>query len=310
MVIKLPQSPEKSDDLYVDFKCHQIVHEAFRGVSASYRVRVHVPPVKMWVSAESEHFWATHKALFSNDVQVPNYGLVSERVYPLPLPVRSALVDAFAPKAVRERKHDFLAVQKNKDCLIRLYLGRRSDGAPSVAPDNFHLRNFPLHINEMERLMLSTTYFAELMAQALAILHWRAGLDANDVEFVFGSSPQVAEMPTSEDLAHVDKDAAATLFRSDFQHRTISVWLLDFNQCQSFNKDKNGLKQLVDAFYWNDPYYPRPTSTNSKDKDLWKAFAKHYLAVSAEFNGSSMPQAFIKEVEERGKKRSGNAFFD
>lgn len=311
MVIKLPQSPEKSDDLFTDFKSHRIVYEAFRGVSAALRVHVHVPALKMWVDPKSEHFWSTNSALFHKDVQVRDYGLVSERIYPLPYPVRSAMVDTFAPKGVMDRKHDFLSMQKNKDCLIRLYMGRRNDDAPSTSmqADNFHLRNFPLHINEMERLKLKTSYFAELMAQALAILHWRAGLDANDVEFVFGSSPQVNELPTAEDISTVDKDSAATLFRSDFQHRTISVWLLDFNMCQTFNKDPAGLKKLVDAFYWNDPYYPRPTSKNSKDRELWKIFANHYLEVSAELVSHDMPKRFISAVQEQGKRRSGNSLF-
>ncbi|KAJ4380435.1 hypothetical protein N0V86_003790 [Didymella sp. IMI 355093] len=309
MVIKLPQSLDKFDSLYNDFKCHEMVCKAFLNVSAAYRGHVHVPALKMWVSPESEHFWGTNQALFSEDAQVPDHGLVSERIYPLPLPVRSALVDAFAPEAVRERKHDFLSMQKNKDCLIRLYMGRRNDDAPPVAADRFHLRNFPLHINEMERLKLKASYFAELMAHALAILHWCAGLDANDVEFVFGSSPEVSAMPTSQDLSTVDKDSAATLFKSDFHHRTIGVWLLDFNQCQTFNKDNNGLKQLVDAFYWKDPYYPRPTSTNSKDQLLWKAFSVRYLEVSAEFVDHEMPRAFITSVEEESKKRSANSLF-
>jgi hypothetical protein len=116
-------------------------------------------------------------------------------------------------------------------------------------------------------------------------------------------------MPTPQDLSTVDKDSAATLCKSDFHHRTIGVWLLDFNQCQTFNKDENGLKQLVDAFYWNDPYCPRPTSTNSKDKLLWKAFSVRYLEVSAEFVDHEMPRAFITSVEEEGKKRSGNSLF-
>jgi hypothetical protein len=171
VVIKLPQSPDKSDGLYIDFRYHHVVYLAFQSVSIAYRVNLHVPTPKAWVSPESEHFWGTNKALFSEDAQVPDYGLISERIYPLPLPVRSALVDAFAPQAVRDRKQDFLSMQKNKDCLIRLYMGRRNDDAPPVAAERFHLRNFPLHIDEMERLKLKTSYFAELMAQALAILH-------------------------------------------------------------------------------------------------------------------------------------------
>ncbi|KAJ4324700.1 hypothetical protein N0V94_001097 [Neodidymelliopsis sp. IMI 364377] len=298
-VIKLPNSLEKSDELFNDFKCHNMVHNAFQGVSVTLRIHVNVPALKLWVAPSSDHFWNKNTALFHKDIHVPDYGLVSERIYPVPYPVRCALVDAFAPKAVKERKNDFLSIRKNKDCLIRIYLGRRNDDAPPVQAERFHLRNFPLHINEMEGLKLETSYYARLMAQALAILHWRAHLDANDVEFVFGSSPQCTQLPTDQDMSTVDKDSAASLFVSDFQHRTISVWLLDFNMCQTFTRDNAGLKKLVDAFYWNDPYYPRPSSSNSKDKELWKVFATYYMQVSAELGEHDMPQAFIRAVEEQ-----------
>lgn len=309
VVIKLPNSPKKSDDLYTDFLNHKKVIEAFRESSWAIRANIHVPELRVWVSPKSDHFWTASVAQFAQEIQVPNYGLVSQRIFPLPEPVRAALVDTFAPKEIQARKHDFLRIRKNKDCLIRLYLGRRNEDSPPVTADKFHLRNFPLHVNEMEQLRLDTSFYAKLMAQSLAVLHWRAGLDANDVEFVFGSSPEMFEPPELQDLAGLDKDAAADMHFTDFHHRTISIWLLDFNMCKPFTKDPNGLKKLVDGFYWNDPYYPRPTSTVPKDKELWKLFAKHYLEISAEFVRHDMPKAFIDAVEERGKKRTGNSLF-
>ncbi|KAH6614821.1 zinc finger protein-domain-containing protein [Boeremia exigua] len=309
LVIKLPNSPDRSNSVFDDFKSHKAAYQAFQGVSAILRVHVHVPALKTWVTPTSSHFWRNNAGLFPQGVQTPDYGLVSERIYPLPAPVRSALVDTFAPKAVKERKHDFLRTPSNKDCLIRIYLGRRNSDKSSTPADKFHLRNFPLHVNEMEYLKLDTSYYAKLMAQALAILHWRAGLDANDVEFVFGSSPEVTQLPTDNDLVGLDKDSAASLFMTDFHHRTVSVWLLDFNLCGTFSKDASGLKKLVDGFYWNDPYYPRPSAAGSGDQELWKVFAKHYVEVSAEFVQHTMPQAFIDAVEERGKKRSVNNLF-
>lgn len=117
------------------------------------------------------------------------------------------------------------------------------------------------------------------------------------------------EFPTAQDLLTADAYSAARLFKSDFLHRTISIWLLDFGMCQKFAMDDTGLKKLVDGFYWNDPYYPRPGSTNSRDKELWTIFSRHYLEVSAEFVKHTMPKAFIAAVEERGNMRSGNNLF-
>jgi hypothetical protein len=48
---------------------------------------------------------------------------MSERIFPLPHPLREALVRSFAPSAVK--KSDVLMLDTNKDCLVRVYLGRR-----------------------------------------------------------------------------------------------------------------------------------------------------------------------------------------
>lgn len=74
------------------------------------------------------------------------------------------------------------------DCLVRPYLGRRfryGQQGPSTSKfQRFSLRNAPLHIDQMRSLGLDAKAYAETMAEALAIMHWSAGIDANDVEFV------------------------------------------------------------------------------------------------------------------------------
>jgi hypothetical protein len=46
----------------------------------------------------------------------------------------------------------------------------------------FSLRNVPLHIDQMETVGLDAKAYAETMAEALALMHWDARFDANDVE--------------------------------------------------------------------------------------------------------------------------------
>lgn len=104
------------------------------------------------------------------------------------LPVRSAVVDAVFPKLIAARKDNLVDNGENKDCLVSLYTGRRIVDRSKTDPNSIKLRNFPLHIDEMERLKPSSELYASVMAQALAIMHWKAGGDANDVEFVLGSS--------------------------------------------------------------------------------------------------------------------------
>lgn len=75
----------------------------------------------------------------------------------------------------------------------------------------------------------------------------------------------------------------------DFHQRTIGMWLIDFDQCTDFPEDVQGLKQLEGSFYFNDPYYPRPASTDLRDKVLRETFKTAYLRVSAGLTASEMP---------------------
>ena len=66
--------------------------------------------------------------------------------------------------------------------------------------NTFRLRNFDMTVNEMEFLRLDTGLYAETMARTLAIIHWKAKLDANDVEFVFGAAPKIRMRATAAEL--------------------------------------------------------------------------------------------------------------
>ncbi|THV87308.1 hypothetical protein D6D27_07468 [Aureobasidium pullulans] len=307
-IFKISNGANKHKELHQDAIMHKNIQDAFGRVSSSLRQDIHVPLYQGWVTPDSTSFWDTKAALFPGDVQVPTYGLKSERIFPLPYPVRAALVDALCPRSVKKQKEAYLQKPENKDCLVRLYLGRREETSKN---ENVRLRNFPLHVNEMENLKLDTEMFAKSLARALSVLHWAAGVDANDVEFVLGSSPatNTTGEPTLEEMEVCDIDELGKLYHYDYEHRSISVWLIDFNQCRGFEKNKDGLKQLVDGFFWNDPYYPRPGTSNKKDEKLWDIFADAYLEASEEFGKEDgMARAFILEVEKRAKKRSGGMF--
>lgn len=94
------------------------------------------------------------------------------------------LIDAFCPVGLVQGIKDSDA---NRDCLIRVYLGRRRHGAARDRPSRFQafsLRNFPLHIDQMERLgisMCDMEIYARSMAGALAMMHWHSNIDGKDV---------------------------------------------------------------------------------------------------------------------------------
>ncbi|KAI4733988.1 hypothetical protein E4T50_15466 [Aureobasidium sp. EXF-12298] len=305
-VIKIAKSPEKVQQLRQDAIVHHRVQEAFRKIPSSLRQDINVPDYYGFVAPESNTFWDTFARCFPAYIKVPYYGLLSERIFPLPLPVRTAIVDALCSKSIRKQKEAFLEQPENKDCLVRLYLGRRNDTSKS---EKVRLRNFPLHVNGMEDLKLNTEMYAVTMARALAVMHWTAGVDANDVEFVLGGSPSnnMTGHPTAEELEACDTHSAAKLYHYDYDHRSLSIWLLEFNQCKEFEHNSQGLKQLVDGFWWTDPYYPRPGG-NKNDQNLWNVFRKAYLETSNELSGGTMAKDFIDAVEKTGAKRSGGLF--
>ncbi len=87
--------------------------------------------------------------------------------------------------------------------------------------------------------------------------------------------------------------------------------MLDFNQCKDITKDKEGVKQAVQAFYRNDPYFPRPLSNISTDCNLWTVFAEGYDAAGNEVltdedddGVKALPKIFIQQCIAEQQRRS------
>jgi len=298
----------KDDQLWNDYCNHARIEEAFMQTFSGFRRNINLPNLGTWISPRNEMFWNEHRNYFLDGIAQPTNGFLSERIFPVQLQVRSAIIDAFAPNQVKKSKESFLLQQENKDCLIRIYLGRRQG---RLASSTFKLRNFDMTVNEMEFLHLDTAFYAETLAQTLAIIHWKAKLDANDVEFVFGCAPTVKRRPTIAELEATNRFDVQTLgSEADFGRRSIGIWLLDFDQCKPFPEHMDGVKQLERGFYFNVPYYPRPISEHPKDVALWNTFKESYLVTSAAFTTSDMPKQFIEAVEAEGRKRrSGGSMF-
>lgn len=88
--------------------------------------------------------------------------------------------------------------------------------------------------------------------------------------------------------------------------RSVRIWLLDFNQCTTFDPSMDvniWLPLLTKSFWFNDPYYPRPVSTNKSDMHLWKVFSKRYLVAAKRLTLLPGPNAFIQAITEAGLVR-------
>lgn len=145
----------------------------------------------------------------------------------------------------------------------------------------------------MEDLDLDIASYAEIMAEALATMHWHGQIDANDVEFVLAPSRNLATPAQPQSFL--------TGSESSFlgEH---AMWMLDFDCCRSMSMDDQGVTQVAIAFLRNDPFYPRPSADGSRDQALWEGFRRRYLQTSFDILADepqrlSLPEAFIGKIE-------------
>jgi len=219
--------------------------------------------------------------------------IVSERIPKIPRSISDKIVDLFC--AGNTSLSAFVKANEDDDCcLIRPYLGRRRE-REATNTSRFHrfsLRNVPLHINQMEDFGLDYVAYAQTMADALAMMHWGAKVDANDVEFV---------------LAPPRASSTRTSFPSHYLGEHV-MWILDFDCVRHMSMDEAGLKQACAAFMRNDPFYPRPDGTETADGALWWFFRQRFLDTSAEILGDGCPHAglprrLMEMIEEEGCRR-------
>ncbi|KAF9695289.1 hypothetical protein EKO04_006722 [Ascochyta lentis] len=300
-----------TDMLWNDYSQHVKIQEVFDKLGRN-ELQVRTPRVWYFVQMDDDIWWLQNRDRFPKTVTHWTNLLCTERILPIPRPLRECLIEEYCPKNGVEQAKE---TESNKDCLVRLYLGKRRS---RVTTSVFSLRNFCLHVDQMEELELKTSQFAIAIAEALAWMHWACRLDANDVEFVMGSAPDSSADPhliVPKPLAsiHVDKMKPNTstwnAHINDFKKRQIHIWMLDFNRCRTFHP--SDLTPLVTAFFLNDPYYPRPHSTNSRDQHLWTVFRETYEDSGRralnwqkrEDEFLKLPGQFMDMVEETQKKR-------
>ena len=285
--------PERS--LYNDYEMHLRVLKSLSGRFPNLLV----PACHEYVSRHDQNWWDERLSNFPTEFQVPCNALVSERIPPFSKQVRDVLIEHYCPDPLRPDIELIKSSEPNRDCLIRPYLGRRRRLEKLSRCKSFSLRNYPLHIDQIEELKLDGKLYARIMAETLAHLYWEANIDANDVEFVLA--------PPRE--GHSNQSDAHSPHRSTIESETLGehvVWILDFDCCKLMTLDAKGVEQAVAAFYKNDPYYPRPGRDSSADRVLWEEFRERFLEASAAVLGQGGPEArlpalWVSAVEQRSR---------
>jgi hypothetical protein len=227
-----PGNETLPSNLRCEFTIHRDVSAAFDQYKHATRNQVHVPKPHEFVPKTHHHtFWDEVFPKMPLAYRTRGDVVKMDRILPLPKVVRKALITHLC---VRDQNLDATDIEtllnepKNKHCLARVYLGKAT--GPMSLDNSAPLRNFPLYLGFMEELGIDTVALANEMGKAYAILHWGAGVNGDDVEFVLGTSTI---------------EAPRTVVESpDFQHRAVSLYLLDFGQCEAVD-----LTQDCDVVY-------------------------------------------------------------
>lgn len=199
----------------------------------------------------------------------PCKAIISEKIMPVSLPFRRMIIDNFIPGVDTDK---ILDTQANKHCLIRPYLGRRRFQAESERPRRlraYSLRNFPLHIDQMESIGLTPHDYAISMADALAFLYWIAKVDANDVEFVL-AQPRSNDPPDMNSPSLIHSDVLGTL----------AIWILDFDCCNDMTLDESGIERAADAFGVMTLITHDRAAQMPLTRSLWEDFRDRFLRTS------------------------------
>lgn len=316
-----------------DFIFHKRVLASFERNNSVVEM-VNIPRYVNFLHAGCSEIWLKNDELLPKEYRTDRYALLAmEQILPIPKAVRLALIDVFFPE---EEKDSAKANKDNNDCLIRLFLGKRRQSHQIDAPQT-SLRKYALHLDQMEDLKLETCSFAVAMAQALALMHWDAHIDANKVEFVLGSGR--CTTGAQNQAAFNTKDGAVPLLARKYggtavkyRCQSINMWLLDFRSCGDIfvkadsgcgtisrpkvsndtpaEKRTAGLQLAVDAFFFNDPYFPRPLSPNPYEQEIWEAFSNAYLEAGKKIfmaeqdeEIKNLPARFIQIVISTTKER-------
>ena len=166
------------------------------------------------------------------------------------------------PLAKRIREHCFPEAHKFD---VRPFLGRVYFGQRRVPTGRFfNPLNFAILPACLTALGLSCEGLAASMGTALARIHFVAGYDGRDVEFVLGGATH-----------HANVEPA--------------FFVIDFNQMRRIPPGGGDAvaQQLAAAVWTNDPYVPR------SDSPFWPAFRAGYEAAAADAGAHATAQAML-----------------
>ncbi|KAJ5785139.1 uncharacterized protein N7503_010351 [Penicillium pulvis] len=267
--------PDRS--LKNEFDMHQRALQSLRKITT---LQIRIPACYGFIEVNNQKWWVKNHQIFPPGFWAPCNMIQSQRIPPFPGHVRGLLIKNYCPPNLRQ---EIITSEPNKDCLVRPYLGRRrtKKGYSTSRFTAFSLRNFPLHLDQIETLMTANDImqYARVMAETLAMMHWIGEMDGNDIEFVL--APPVRDSCYEKHSEGITRASLSNGLKVDSDALgSHSMWALDFDLCRRITMDSKGVQQAAAAFWRNDPYYPRPSKNSENEIALWFAFKEHYLRMS------------------------------
>lgn len=272
-----PANASLPTNLQREYAAHVAVSAAFHRYRNSdlSKSRISVPRPHCIVGKQDE-FWETNEARFPSEHGTREALVQMQRILPLPKRTRRALIARFLPPCNNtntsnssdsrdESIRTALADPYNKHCLVRTYLGRQTG---TRSRETFSLRNFPLYLQSMLDFGLDVHGLAASMGTAFAIMHWGAGVNGDDVEFVLGTESLPTEFPP----------------HSDLQRRAVGFYLLDFGQCDMLDLKSADSRTVYQSFkgamVTGDNQLFIPNCLNNPE--LFKSFKQAYIHAADE----------------------------
>lgn len=127
-----------------DYVMHSRVLKGFPGLD----IMLHIPLVYYFVAQFHTRWWDIYAGCFPSRYQDGHRSaLCSDRIPPLPEKIRIKLIDKYCPDNLKVQAR---ADPSNKDCLVRIYLGKRTSVDRVKPVSFFSLRNFNMHLNQFE----------------------------------------------------------------------------------------------------------------------------------------------------------------
>ena len=132
-----------------DYRMHVLIRDCF---AKHPLLDIKVPKPMDFIAETQTDWWKINEELFPPKHASPSNIIVSEHILPLSKAIRDALVEQYVPINLAKDKGHVKALPANKDCLARVYLGKRRRQDRQRPSPFFSLRNFNLHVDQMGRI--------------------------------------------------------------------------------------------------------------------------------------------------------------